>query len=207
MTTVTTPIAARTPSPLRTAQLARDRGVDSTTSSRRRPSSLAQPARNDAPARPEDERAEAEERQLEQRRRLGQVEARIDRLDQRGDLRQRRDHLAERVGRRDDQHPVQRRCRGPTRSRCRPDRPAAALNGPRDARRQRRQPQPADVRDTAEVAPLEGDDADGEEDDDRPRPAAATDGQSVTPAIGRWPAVQTKNDSGFSASMIGDRLA
>ena len=31
---------------------ARDRGVESTTSSRRRPSSLAQPARNDAPASP-----------------------------------------------------------------------------------------------------------------------------------------------------------
>ena len=41
-----------TPSPLRSVQLARERGVDRTTSSRRRPSSLAQPARNDAPANP-----------------------------------------------------------------------------------------------------------------------------------------------------------
>ena len=47
-----TPIAASTPSPLRNAQLARDRGVDRTTSSRRRPSSPAQPARNAAPASP-----------------------------------------------------------------------------------------------------------------------------------------------------------
>ena len=36
--------------------------------------------------------------------------------------------------------------------------------------------------------------------------SAATDGQSVTPAIGRWPAVQTKNESGLSASMIGDSV-
>ena len=35
----------------------------------------------------------------------------------------------------------------------------------------------------------------------------ATDAQSDTPAIGRWPAVQAKNDSGVSASITGDRLA
>ncbi len=55
------------------AQLVRERGVDSTTSSRRRPSSLAQPARNDAPGQTEDERAEPEERQLQDGRRLGQM--------------------------------------------------------------------------------------------------------------------------------------
>jgi len=54
----------------------------------------------------DDERPEAEERQLEQRRRLGEVEARIDRLDHRAERGDRRDHLPERIGRSDDQDPV-----------------------------------------------------------------------------------------------------
>ena len=37
--------------------------------------------------------------------------------------------------------------------------------------------------------------------------SAATDAQSETPAIGRCPAVQSKNDSGVSASITGERLA
>ena len=52
MTRVTTPIAASAPSPLRSAHSARAVGSDRTTSSRRRPSSAAQAARNVAPARP-----------------------------------------------------------------------------------------------------------------------------------------------------------
>ena len=51
------------------------------------------------------------------------------------------------------------------------------LNGPAIADRQRRQPEPADVRDAAEIAPLEGDDADREQDERRrrqgPRPTAS----------------------------------
>ena len=78
---------------------------------------------------------------------------------------------------------------------------------PGDAGRQRRQPEPADVGDATEVAPDEPDDADREEHDRRPRRAPTTDGQSLTPAIGRWPAVHVKNDSGLSASMTGDSVA
>ena len=52
MTRVTTPIAASTPSPLRSAHAARDSGVDRTTSSGAGPRRAAQPARNVAPARP-----------------------------------------------------------------------------------------------------------------------------------------------------------
>ena len=52
MTSVTTPIAASTPSPLRSAHSARAVGWDRTTSRRRLPSSAAQAARNVAPARP-----------------------------------------------------------------------------------------------------------------------------------------------------------
>ena len=76
-----------------------------------------------------------------------------------------------------------------------------------DPGRQRREPEPADVRDATEVAPDEPDDADAR----RARPSTAasamTDGQSLTPAIGRWPAVQVKNDRGLSASMTGDSVA
>ncbi len=87
---------------------------------------IARPAREERRSgQADDERPEAEERQLEQRRRLGQVEARIDRLDHGGDLRQRRDHLAERIGRGDDEDPVQPRSRRPTRARCRTGRRAA----------------------------------------------------------------------------------
>ena len=83
MATVTTPIAASTPSPLRTAQLARDRGVDRTTSSRRRPSSPAQPARNDAPARPMMNEPKLKNVSWRSADGWVQIDARIDRLDER----------------------------------------------------------------------------------------------------------------------------
>ncbi len=52
MTTVTTAMAASTPSPLRMTQRARETGVDRTRSRRSSPSSEAQPATNLAPASP-----------------------------------------------------------------------------------------------------------------------------------------------------------
>ena len=83
-------IAARTPAPEPSIQRIRDIGTrQHHRRAVRRASSLAQPARNDAPASPTRNDANAEERQLEHARRLLDVDARVDRLDDVRDLRER----------------------------------------------------------------------------------------------------------------------
>ena len=110
------------------------------------PALIARPAAQEEGARePDDERAEAEERQLEDRRRLGQVEARVDRVDERRDLRQVADHLAEGIGRGHDEDAVQPDAEAPREGDARAV-GELARERPGDARRQRRQPKPPDVR-------------------------------------------------------------
>ena len=76
----TTPIPAMTPSPLLIAQRRVTAASDRTTSSRRSFSSLAQPPRNVAPASPAMNEREGEERELQDARRLAEVDVRVDDL-------------------------------------------------------------------------------------------------------------------------------